>query len=107
MKSSVHGKRTSAAAVEILNISPHAVWLAVAEREYLLPSESFPWFRDATVAEIGNVELHHGRHLHWPDLDVDLELESLERPELYPLVARKRRVKRRKALPSGAVSRRS
>ncbi|WP_420886735.1 DUF2442 domain-containing protein [Candidatus Kuenenia stuttgartensis] len=25
-------------------------------------------------------------HLHWPDLDIDLEIDSLENPEKYPLV---------------------
>jgi Protein of unknown function (DUF2442) len=88
MRSSATGKRTSVPDVEVLSISPHAIWIAVMGREHLLPVEHFPWFRDATVAEIGNVELHHGRHLHWPDLDVDLELESIEHPERYPLVAR-------------------
>jgi hypothetical protein len=25
--------------------------------------------------------------LHWPDLDVDLHVDSIEHPERYPLVA--------------------
>jgi hypothetical protein len=29
--------------------------------------------------------LIHGYHLHWPDLDVDLEIDNLENPEKYPL----------------------
>jgi hypothetical protein len=33
-----------------------------------------------------NVEQPHPQHLHWPDLDVDLEVESLLAPEAYPLV---------------------
>jgi hypothetical protein len=31
------------------------------------------------------VHLLRGRHLHWVDLDVDLDLDSLEHPEHYPL----------------------
>jgi len=34
--------------------------------------------------------LLHGDHLHWPGLDVDLHLESIEHPERFPLLARER-----------------
>jgi hypothetical protein len=37
-----------------------------------------------------NVELPHPHHLYWPDLDVDLAVESIEHPERFPLVSRKR-----------------
>ena len=30
-------------------------------------------------------KLLHDHHLHWPELDVDLEIEVLEHPEQYPL----------------------
>ena len=29
--------------------------------------EDFPWFRQATVGQILNVELLHRDHLHWPE----------------------------------------
>ncbi|MBE7549061.1 MAG: DUF2442 domain-containing protein [Planctomycetia bacterium] len=38
------------------------------------------------MREIQNVQLIHDSHLHWPDLDIDLEIDSLENPEKYPLV---------------------
>lgn len=78
------GNSTSAA--EILNISKHGIWLHVQGKEYLLPYDKFPWFKGAKVEEILDVQLLHGHHLHWPKLDVDLELESLEHPERFPLV---------------------
>jgi hypothetical protein len=34
------------------------------------------------------VQLLHKNHLYWPDLDVDLDIDSLEHPEDYPLVFR-------------------
>jgi len=37
-------------------------------------------------ASIQNVKLLHGFHLYWPKLDVDLEIDTLENPEKYPLV---------------------
>ena len=83
MASSQLGKNTSA--VEVTNISAHGFWLFVAEKEYFLPYEKFPWFKDAKVAEMLDVELLHDFHLHWPKLDVDLEVASLEDPEQFPL----------------------
>ena len=84
MKSKPAGADTSP--VEVLNISKHGFWLFAREREYFLPFEHFPWFKQASVSAILNVELLHTHHLHWPDLDVDLELDSLDTPEKYPLV---------------------
>ena len=83
MRSSKLGDDTSVA--EVTNISLHGIWLFVGEKEYFLSHEQFPWFRNARVAEILHVRLLHGHHLHWPDLDVDLELATLENPQQYPL----------------------
>jgi hypothetical protein len=76
----------STSAVEVTNISANGFWLFVGEKEYFLPYEKFPWFRDAKVGEILDVELLHGFHLHWPKLDVDLEVTSLDAPERFPLM---------------------
>ena len=71
---------------EIVNISGFGVWLYTDGKEYFLPYEEYPWFRDAKIREIQNVQLIHGLHLRWPDLDIDLEIDSLENPEKYPLI---------------------
>ena len=76
---------TRTSKVEVLNISKDGIWLYVKAKEYFLTYEHFPWFREAKVAEIYNVKLLHGHHLRWPQLDVDLELDSLAHPERYPL----------------------
>ena len=55
MTSQTHGERTSV--VEVLNISIHGIWIMVSESEHFLPYEHFPWFRDATLAQIHDVEL--------------------------------------------------
>jgi hypothetical protein len=70
----------------VANIDSHGFWLLVRGKEYFLPYEDYPWFKDAKVSEILNVELHHKSHLHWPDLDVDLCVESLEHPDAFPLM---------------------
>ena len=86
MKSSTLG--TSISAVEVTHISAHGVWLLVKGGEYFLPYEEFPWFKDAKIGDILNVKLLHATHLHWPKLDVDLSLKSLQEPSAYPLVAK-------------------
>lgn len=85
MKSRPLGASTSEA--EVTNIDTHGIWLYVNRREYFLPYADYPWFKDARVSEIIKVELLHGVHLHWPSLDVDLTVDSLENPGKYPLVA--------------------
>ncbi|MEA2373379.1 MAG: hypothetical protein QOH12_3773 [Solirubrobacteraceae bacterium] len=72
---------------EVTNISQHGFWLLVDERELFLPFDEFPWFRRATVGAILRVERPRPTHLHWPDLDIDLTIDSIEHPERYPLVA--------------------
>lgn len=85
MKSAKRGKRTSS--VEVTNVSPHGFWLLLNETEHFVAFEHFPWFRNATIGQLTNVELPSGHHLHWPDLDVDLAVESLTQPEKFPLVS--------------------
>jgi hypothetical protein len=75
-------------AVEVTNISPHGFWLLVDGTEYFLAFSDFPWFREATIAAIVQVERWHDEHLRWPLLDVDLELEAIRQPLEYPLVAK-------------------
>ena len=85
MKSLKSGKNTS---ISVENITPFGVWILVGGKEYFLSYRDYPYFKDQTVRSIQNVELLHGFHLYWPDLDVDLEIDSLENPEKYPLKSR-------------------
>lgn len=48
------------------------------------------WNKNAPVAQQLNVVLPRATHLYWPDLDVDLSVESIEFPERFPLVSRAR-----------------
>lgn len=86
MTSATRGSAISA--VEVTNISQHGFWLLIEEVEYFLPFETFPWFREAPVGKLLHVELPSKHHLYWPDLDVDLEIDSIAHPERYPLVSR-------------------
>ena len=83
MKSSTAGRSISRP--EIQNISASGIWLFVLDKEFFLPYAEYPWFKDAPVKAILNVRLLNRVHLHWPDLDIDLEVQSLEHPDQYPL----------------------
>ena len=84
MKSSNVGSSTTAA-VEVVHVSKHGIWINVAGEEFFLSHEAYPWFQRARLDALFNVQLLYGFHLRWPDLDVDLELDSLRHPENYPL----------------------
>ena len=83
MKSRAHG--TSTSDIEVTNITKHGFWLWLAGRELFLPFSEFPWFENAPVSRITNVEWPSPDHLYWPDLDVDLSVRSIEHPEEFPL----------------------
>jgi hypothetical protein len=87
-KSSARGASTSRKLkVEVLGLTPHALWLSIGGREHMLDYTRFPWFQKATIEDVQRVELRFG-HLHWPTLDVDLHIDSLTTPEQFPLTSR-------------------
>jgi hypothetical protein len=86
MKSARRGSGTSQ--IEITNVSRDGFSLLIGRKKRFVRFEDFPWFRDASIAQIMNVTLPSPHHLYWPDLDVDLAVESLDHPERYPLVSR-------------------
>ena len=82
MKSSKLGNAIS---ISVENITPFGIWLFVEGKEYFLSYDEYPYFKDQTLKAIQHVQLLHGHHLYWADLDVDLEIDNLEHPEKYPL----------------------
>ncbi len=84
MKSLKHGRNIS---VSVENITPFGIWIFVKGKEYLLSYKDYPYFKDQILKAIQNVQLLHGYHLYWPELDVDLEIDNLENPGKYPLKA--------------------
>lgn len=73
---------------EVTNISAIGFWLLVDDREYFVPFDDYPAFREATVAQIYAVQRLGPTQFHWPELDIDIELEALEHPEHFPLMFR-------------------
>jgi hypothetical protein len=73
---------------EVANISPFGVWILLGRSEYFLDHKRYPWFKNAAVSDVLDVECPRSGHLRWPKLDIDLHLDAIEHPERYPLVAK-------------------
>jgi hypothetical protein len=82
------GWESPSSGAKVLEVSTGGVSILADGRELFLPYEQFPWFRVAKLSAVLNLECPRPGHLHWPDLDVDLSLESIEHPEQFPLVYR-------------------
>jgi hypothetical protein len=74
--------------VEVTNVSKHGLWLLLGDEEVFLSFAEFPWFKSAPIGKVLNVERPQPHHLYWPELDVDLSVESVRHPERFPLVAK-------------------
>lgn len=85
MSSAAPGAVTSA---EVTNVSSHGFWLLLPDGEYFVPFAEFPWFREAPIGKLVNVTMPASHHLYWPDLDIDLAVESIAHPERFPLVSK-------------------
>jgi len=87
-RSEQRGQGTSV--VEVTNVSKHGFWLMLDGTERFLAFDLFPWFRDATIGQITDVVLAAPGHLRWPSMDIDLAVDSIDRPDEYPLVSKAR-----------------
>ena len=86
MSSAAPGMTTSE--VEVTNVSAHGFWLLLPQGEHFVPFAEFPWFRDASIGKLLHVTLPAPHHLYWPELDIDLAIESILDPQRFPLVSK-------------------
>ncbi|MBA2678320.1 MAG: DUF2442 domain-containing protein [Ktedonobacteraceae bacterium] len=82
----------STLAAVVTNISQNGLWLLLEEEELLVSFEQFPWFRKATIDQVSHVERPTKDHLYWPELDIDLSVESIRKPAAFPLMSHGGRV---------------
>jgi len=79
---------TNISQVEISGVSKHGFWLLLDEEELFVSFSEFPWFRKASIEQLFQVERPQSHHLYWPNLDIDLHVDSIRHPERFPLVSR-------------------
>jgi len=75
--------------VAVLTINSQGMMLSVQGQDYFVSYNRVPWLLDARVSSALNVRMSGPRAIEWPELDVDLEIDSLKHPERYPLVMKR------------------
>ena len=73
----------------VLMINAQGIMISVKGQDYFLSYNRIPWMRDAAIRSVLNVQMCGPDAIEWPDLDVDLEIDSLRYPERYPLVIKR------------------
>ena len=82
----MHGASTSG--VEVTHVSQHGFWLLLKDEKLLVPFSEFPWFKDVTIDQLSKVELPSENHLYWPQLDIDICVDSIRNPKAFPLISK-------------------
>lgn len=70
----------------VLMIDAQGMMQSVLGPDSFVSYNRVPRLRDARVSSALNVRMAGPNAIEWPELDVDLEIESLKHPERYPLV---------------------
>ena len=82
----MHGASTSG--VEISHVSKHGFWLLLKDEELLVSFAEFPWFKEVSIEQLSKVELPSENHLYWPQLDIDICVDSIRNPKAFPLISK-------------------
>ena len=69
----------------VTSISKFGFWVLCNEKEYFIRFEDYPGFKNASVEAVFDVRFLSPTQLHWPKLDMDIEMDAIENPEAYPL----------------------
>ena len=75
--------------VNVLMINSQGILLNVMGNDYFVSYNRLPWMKDGSIRSVLNVQMAGVNAIEWPDLDVDLEINSLKHPEQYPLVMKR------------------
>ena len=75
--------------VGVLMINAQGIMITVDGNDYFLSYNRVPWMKDAPISSVLNVQKEGRAAIVWPELDVDLEIESLKHPERYPLIMKR------------------
>ena len=78
----------------VLMINDKGLMISVQGQDYFLSYNRIPWMRNASIADALNVQMSGRNAIERPNLDVDLEIESLKHPERYPLLIKRNELDR-------------
>ncbi len=80
---------TNSISVSVLMINAQGILISVGGQDFFLSYNRLPWLRDAAIKDVLNVQMCGTEAVEWPNLDIDLEIESLRHPERYPLLIKR------------------
>ena len=84
----MHGARTSG--VKVTHVSQHGFRLILNDEELLVPFTEFPWYKDVSIEQLSKVESPTNNHLYWPQLDIDICVDSIRNPKAFPLISKEK-----------------
>ena len=70
----------------ITGINDLGFWVLAEDKEFFVPFADYPGFRESSVNQILNIRYLPPSQLHWPEIDMDIELQALVQPESLPLI---------------------
>lgn len=82
------GEVISQTEIKITSIEQDGFWMLIDDQEYFISFEQYPDFCSATLDQIFNFR-YAFEEIHWPDMDIDIELDALRHPERFPLKFRR------------------
>ena len=80
---------TSNTSVSVLMINGQGIMISVRGQDYFLSYNRIPWMREASINDVLTIQMCGNEAVEWPNLDVDLEIDSLRHPERYPLLIKR------------------
>jgi ribosomal protein S1 len=80
-----NGNHTSA---KVQVIVSDGIVLDISGNTYFLSYTANPWFKNAKVSDVFDVEPISDVGVRWKNLDVDLAIDSFINPQKYPLIAK-------------------
>ena len=75
--------------VSVLMINAQGIMISVGGQDFFLSYNRLPWLREASIKDVLNVQMCGADAVEWPNLDIDLEIDSLRHPERYPLLIKR------------------
>ena len=88
MQTNLRNNSSNTSAI-VLMINAQGIMISVCGQDYFLSYNRIPWMQDAPIRSVLNVQMSGPEAIEWPDLQVDLDIDSLRHPERYPLVIKR------------------
>ncbi len=73
---------TNTKSADVLMINNQGLMINVMGNDYFISYNRAPWFKDAKISDVLNVQMEGRNAIVWPTLDVDFEIESLNIPSV-------------------------